>query len=253
MQAGFGSRVHIMWIRQRRPSHPSRMKAGSRFKHCGCDLKTLPGAQRCKGNPGGGIRTRTRWRRENLSIYIESRRAHCSTYLAEGEPKRSNLRYSPRQRTAIYTTVRTQTIGMPNTTLIRKWNDSDNGPAYKQKECVQSPANPDGVRTERGRGRPERGSDSVGKDRKRVPGGGSPYITPPSRNWRPQLFAKAPDGPGSARGNSLIVSSASKLYQGIHWLCVSLYPFHFDEGTRSDDTRPGSRESVRPHSSFHHL
>ncbi len=60
---------------------------------------------------GGGIRTRTRWRRENLSIYIESRR-YCSTYLAEGEPKRSNLRYSPRQRTAIYTTVRMQNIGM---------------------------------------------------------------------------------------------------------------------------------------------
>ncbi len=62
----------------------------------------------CKGNPGGGIRTRMRWRRENLSIYIESR-CYCSTYLAEGEPKRSNLRYSPRQRTAIYTTVRMQT------------------------------------------------------------------------------------------------------------------------------------------------
>ncbi len=44
-----------------------------------------------------------------------------------------------------------------------------------------------------------KGSDSVGKDRKRVPRG-FPLHHPTSRNWRPRLFAKAPDGLGSARG-----------------------------------------------------
>ncbi len=45
-----------------------------------------------------------------------------------------------------------------------------------------------------------KGSDSIGKDRKRVPAGDPLTSRPPSRNWCPRQFAKAPDGPGSARG-----------------------------------------------------
>ncbi len=98
-----------------------------------------------------------------------------------------------------------------------------------------------------------KGSDSVGKDRKRVPAGGSPYITPP-------LGTGVLDS--SLRRRTVRVVLSMELLDRI--LRVQVVPGNplvvrvvvsvpLDEVLDPTIPGPGSRESVRPRSSFHHL